>query len=277
MKRQLQTSLRQQRGISLFTVLILLLLALTAVLGAFRVANLNEAMLGNTADYVRARAAAEAMVRDAETDILGRLPPYTLTQADGQLGWPCKPKATDATASDPAYLGCRLNNGTVAAVPRKGQDDSTYLNNQDLFDNNTSTYPYRCSAGYCQQTNPTVLANIETNLAALTPYAATYRQFTGGTLTANATGSNPILTGTGTNARAWYWIEAVMSPGQAKFPASASSAASAPEQSPLVRQRQSNGGYLVFRITAVAQGLKPGTQVVIHSVFVPNPAQSGIN
>jgi hypothetical protein len=58
-----------QQGIALLTVLVLLLLSLTAVLGALRYSNLNEAMLGNTSDYNRTFAAAEALVRDAEIDI----------------------------------------------------------------------------------------------------------------------------------------------------------------------------------------------------------------
>jgi Tfp pilus assembly protein PilX len=95
-----------QQGIALVTVLVLLLLSLTAVLGALRYSNLNEAMLGNTSDYNRTFAAAEALVRDAEIDIRGRLPPYTL-QADGSRGTPCRPTAAGSLTTLAGFQGCR--------------------------------------------------------------------------------------------------------------------------------------------------------------------------
>lgn len=60
---------RCQRGISLFTVLIMLLLTMLLVLGALRLSQFNESVVGNQADAQRAYASAEALLRRAEADI----------------------------------------------------------------------------------------------------------------------------------------------------------------------------------------------------------------
>jgi len=59
----------QQRGFSLFIVLIMLLLSALLAMGGARTARLLESMAGNQRDYQRAFEAAEAALLDAERDI----------------------------------------------------------------------------------------------------------------------------------------------------------------------------------------------------------------
>lgn len=61
--------LRRQRGISLVTTMVMLLLTMLLVLGALRLSLFNESAVGNQADAQRAYASAEALLRHAEEDI----------------------------------------------------------------------------------------------------------------------------------------------------------------------------------------------------------------
>ena len=72
--------LHKQRGASLFTVFILLLLTALLVLGALRVSVFNESIVGNQADQQRAYAAAEALMQHAANDIYSNGPHCTSTE-----------------------------------------------------------------------------------------------------------------------------------------------------------------------------------------------------
>lgn len=246
-----------QHGISLITVLVLLLLCLVAVMGAFRVANLNEGMLGNTADYNRTRAAAEALVRDAEMDIRGRRPPYSTLQADGARGFPCRPNPANSTTSlvtAAGYVGCR--NPAAANTPWFPRNSEDFDAVSDIVTATSTTRP--CKDAICVADSMATLANIETDLANMTPLGATYGQFTRNQLTAPGVAGNPILTAI--PAQAWYWIEA--------FRYSESSNSTAHAANTLSPDPASS---IVYRITAIAQGMKAGTRVVLKSIFVPYP------
>lgn len=252
---------RRQRGISLITVLALLLLSLISVLGAFRVANLNEAMLGNTSDYNRAHAAAEALIRDAEMDIRGRRPPYTTIQTDGTRGFPCRPNPPTSTTSmitETGFVGCR-NQAVVNTpwFPRNSEDFDTV---NDIVTANSATL--RCMQGICVPLNIATLNNIENDLVNMAPLGATYGQYTRNALTAPGVAGNPILTNN--TAQAWYWVEA--------FRYSEVVNSGAHSASNLIPEPSSS---IVYRITAVARGMKAGTRVVIKSIFVPYPLSQG--
>jgi type IV pilus assembly protein PilX len=260
----IQSSKRAQRGISLFTVLIMLLLSLTAVLGAFRVANLNEALLGNTSDYARAQAAAEALVRDAEMDIRGRRPPITVVQADGSRGFPCRPNPPGSATSlltESGYIGCRQQGANPTTptpwFPRNSEDFDAV---SDLAAANNALT--RCMQGICVPLTESSLAPIEDNLATMTPFGATYGQYTRDSLAALDVQGNPILNSSIlVPARAWYWVEVFRYEQAVSSGASLASALIPDPSAPFV-----------YRITAVVQGLKSGTRVVVKSVFVPYPA-----
>ena len=61
-----------QRGASLFTVFILLLLTLLLVLGGMRVGIFNESIVGNQADIQRANAAAEAQMDALAAELVAK-------------------------------------------------------------------------------------------------------------------------------------------------------------------------------------------------------------
>lgn len=208
----------RQSGIALITVLVLMLLSLMAVLGSARVANLNEAMLGSTTDYNRARAAAEALMRDAQFDIRSRIAP---------------------AANAPWF-------------PMSSEDFDSV---NDIVAANSASQ--RCMNGICVPLDLTTHANIEDHLVDMTPLGASYGQFTQPATVPGVQG-NPILSFN--PARAWYWVElfryteAINSGGLVA--ANAIPDASKP---------------FIYRITAVAQGLKAGTRVVLTAVYVPFP------
>jgi type IV pilus assembly protein PilX len=253
---------QRQNGISLITVLVLLLLSLMAVMGSFRVANLNEAILGNSTDYNRTYAAAEALMTDAEIDIRGRIPPFT-KQADKRWGLPCVPTVAGGLMAATGYVGCR--NQAVANTPwfpEFDPDDFDAVSGiVDATIVTPNTVTRRCKLGICVPVNTTDLANIETDLTNMTPLGATYGQFTRANAwnTAPGVSSNPILNAS--PARAWYWVEVFRY---------TKSAVGALGGSATFTSAPSPDRPFVFRITVVAQGLKTGTQVVLRGVFVPS-------
>ena len=62
-------SLRQQRGLSLIVVMVIVLLSGILAVWTGRVANFNEIRAGNDSDYQRAVEAAQAMMLEAQLDI----------------------------------------------------------------------------------------------------------------------------------------------------------------------------------------------------------------
>jgi type IV pilus assembly protein PilX len=256
-----QVGNRRQRGISLITVLVILLLSLMAVMGAFRVANLNETILGSTADYNRAREAAEALIRDAEIDINGRRPPYTTVNADGKYGNPCLP----APAANATYTteGCRTPSTSSPPdkpwFPTNSEDFDTV---GDIVTANSATE--HCQDGICVPLNLAEHAHIEDNLGTMAPLGAKYGQFTRQLASDVAIGvsGNPILQCPSATTCGWYWVELFrLSESLPVGPAAA--AGLIPD----------GGRPFVFRITAVALGLKPGTRVVLTSSLMPFPKQ----
>ena len=246
----------RQHGATLIMVLIIMLLTMTAVMGGYRLANLNETVLSNASDYNRAVAAAEALIRDAEADIRGRLPPYTV-QSDGSLGTVCRPDTNNTLVTTAGYVGCRNQGGGRAYFPRSTEDFDAV----ETVVASATTTP-RCQDGICVPTNITYSPLIENNLTAMTPVAATYGQYTRNGLTAPGVSGNPILTAS--PAQAWYWVEV--------YKYTASLASSSTTANNLVPDPSVP---FIYRITAVAQGLKPGTQAVIKTTFVPYPASQG--
>jgi type IV pilus assembly protein PilX len=239
-------------------VLVILLLSLMAVMGAFRVANLNESMLGSTADYNRAYEAAEALMRDAEIDVNGRRPPYTKAQADGYYGWPCRPLSA-ASANDVAagFNGCR--NQATANTPWFPNNNDDFDTVSDIVTANSATQ--HCKEGICVPLSITEHANIEDNLGTMAALGATYGQFTRDALTAPGVSGNSILNCPGgaasTSNCGWYWVELFRYSGGGSVPPLAANVVPSTERP------------YVFRITVVALGLKEGTRVVLTSVIVP--------
>jgi type IV pilus assembly protein PilX len=251
------TSPLHQQGATLITVLIIMLLTMTAVLAGYRASSLNEIITSNSSDYLRAVAAAEALIRDAEIDIRGRVPPYSPLQADGAQGAPCRPSPTNPLMSATGFMGCRDTSTGRAYFPRSSEDYDTI---ETIV--STASSATRCQDGICIPPDLNMHANIENNLAIMAPLGATYGQHTRSAMTAPGAQGNPILTAA--TAQAWYWVEV--------FKYSSSLASTATTASHLIPDPSAP---FVYRITAVARGLKDGTQVVIKTTFVPYPASQG--
>ncbi|WP_162241842.1 pilus assembly protein [Pseudorhodoferax sp. Leaf267] len=229
-----------QRGVALLTVMVVLVLCVLAVAANTRSGLLHEMLVGHQSDQLRAQAAAEALVRDAEIDILGVLP-------DGS---PCQPLA-------PGAIGCRMRGGE--ALPGAPYFPSSI----DEFEEARALVQVGaaipCRDGICFPASLQALEHIEDALDTMQAVGAHYGQFTRSGLAASAVTGNPLLAPT--PARAWYWIEAFLydiGPDSLK--------ARGHLQPDPVRP-------FVYRITAVALGLKPGTRAVVKSVFVPYPSE----
>ena len=65
------SSLRRQRGVSLFIVIVFVMMSMLLALWGARTSLFNEIIVGNDADYQRAFEAAQALIQDAEFDIRG--------------------------------------------------------------------------------------------------------------------------------------------------------------------------------------------------------------
>jgi len=229
-----------ERGIALIVVMVMLILGSILVLGSTRTTWFNEMLVGNESDYSRTYAAAEALIRDAEADIRGLAP-------GGQQFNPVDP-------------GDVFYNGSARRIGRPFFPQS--VTELDLLRAPIAALGgVPCMDGICLPVGEAGLgANWWTNAATLNAMiarAATYGQFTRASLPtpALATG-NAALTSAAPNG--WYWVEVF------KYQSSGSEPAGLPVPD------EYNQPFF-FRITAIARGLKPGTQVVLRTIFVPRP------
>jgi len=243
-----------ERGVALFTVMVVVLLSMLLALLASRTALFNEMIVGNDADYQRAYEAAQAMLQDAENDIRG-------IRADGKhclLG-------LDVASKSPAVCRCAdpgtdsvdrckkpdINNARdIAVIPRQQGDlDSLFA---FIAKHGGSM---RCKDALCVMRPSSAAQDFWTGASfdAWKAAGARYGQYTGAAplTTAGASDTdNPVL-----KNRAWYWIEI----GKYQELLFASSEKYPPFNPP---------DSVVYRITAIAQGIKPGTQVVLQEIYV---------
>ena len=243
-----------QRGISLIIILLILVLVGLTALSASRSAMFNESVTGNEADYNRALAAAESLIRDAQVDIVGYFSP---TQ-------PCQVGIL--------YIGCRLSVNVVPTVPTlllpffpqpKNGNDADELRNV------LSALPIPCVKGICAPVAwpanalPDRFWLRPDFMATYVPLSATYGEFTQANGVQPGVTSNPILTAgnhVAANAQAWYWVELI--PGYAEFRCGGN-----------VGCPNSQSPYM-YRVTAVARGRR-NTMAVIQNYFVPSPPVPG--
>ena len=234
---------RAQTGVSLVVVLVMVLLSMLLVLGGSRLAVLNEALVGSDSDYQRAFEAAQALLRDAEQDVRG----------------------LDATGAI-CVATCR---GTLGAqiFPIDSDDYQTLMQA-------TSTLAWPCVNGVCTNlAGNTVDATVNSSnfwqtaayVTAMSARGTAYGTYTGATPT--ATSGNPLLINTATRG-SWYWVEVL--PYDVAMAASVGGAA--------IRWQPNTGigapPPMVYRITALAQGNKPGTQAVVQMTYVPDPTRN---
>ncbi|MBK7051068.1 MAG: pilus assembly protein [Rhodoferax sp.] len=125
----------------------------------------------------------------------------------------------------------------------------------------TKSPTHRCWEGICMPVNSTDLAIFEANpvtYADMIKLGAKYGQFTRSKLLAKEADVNPALSG---DKKSRYWIEVFRYGEAVNSGAVAANAALPTMEAPYI-----------YRITAIAQGRKEGTRVVIRSIFVPYPA-----
>jgi type IV pilus assembly protein PilX len=276
-----------QQGVALLTTLIILLLSSIVVLGAFRVGFLNEILIGTEADHNRARAAAEALVRDAEMDIRGRRPPFDVIQSNFQRGMPCRPEPANSTTSlvvqadyrtftDEAGIGgCRAKQVADTPYIPDSVDDYDPVKTVVLANQATNGTTFPCSQGICTPATMSDLGDFHTNLStAMMDQGAIYGQYTRQSLAEQGVEGNALLlkpgaaTEANNKASAWYWIEIFLSPVNTE---SEHVAAPGEPVDPRDKYTTIKKHELVYRITAIAKGRKAGTQVVLKSLFIPFP------
>lgn len=240
-----QDSTEHQHGIALITVMVTLLMCSVVVLASMRTGMLQEMLTANQSDELRAHAAAEALLNDAETDIRGVLP-------DGRL---CRASLLAPDQALDGFIGCRERGQSAqAGAPYFPQDLEEFEDVRAL----AVTFSIPCSKGICVPPNMDVFANIEDTLPAMIASGATYGQFTRVDLASPGAAGNPLLSGS--TARAWYWIEVF------RYDIGLDTLATNSRASPDPTRP------FVYRITAVALGLKPGTRAVVKSFFIPHPS-----
>lgn len=238
----------RQRGVALFVVIVFVMLSMLLALWASRTALFNELVVGNDADYQRAFEAAQALLQDAELDIRGEMadgspcsgPPcraYT-----GNLQFPADTKEINPLIIELENEPTRCKHGLCAR--RVGR--------QDFWNYAKADTPIKPAAN-------TSLGEVP--LSDLMTVGARYGQYTGAIAPSTADGPlNPILAETASGRGGWYWIEIMRYSDKAKSANVIVDSTSS--QLPL-----NLDVYVVFRITALALGRKPGTLVVLQETY----------
>lgn len=235
-------SLRRQRGVSLFVVIVFVMMSMLLALWGARTSLFNEMIVGNDADYQRAFEAAQALIQDAEFDIRGERPD----------GLACDRAIPNVNADT-----CRPAPSALVWFPTEDKELG------DLV----STLGAKASTGYClkgiclKRTQNQDFWNDKTALTAMLPEGARYGHYTGAqTGGTGTTASNPILKSSTAGEGGFYWIEVMPYDPNAG-------------NSGLITNGSTNlplnlKPSIAYRITAIARGLKPNTQVVLQSTFV---------
>ena len=237
----------RQRGVALFVVIVFVMLSMLLALWASRTSLFNEMVVGNDADYQRAFEAAQALLQDAELDIRGEM-------ADGNL---CSAPPCRAYSSALQFPGDTNEiNPLITALEAettrcKDGLCARRVGRQDFWNYATAETPIKPAADTGQGEVP---------LSDLMTVGARYGQYTGAANTTTSGPLNPILAETAAGQGGWYWIEIMRYSDKAK---SANLIVdSTTSQLPL-----NLDVYVVFRITALAVGRKPGTSVVLQETY----------
>lgn len=237
----------QQQGVALFVVIVFVMLSMLLALWASRTSLFNEMIVGNDADYQRAFEAAQALLQDAELDI----------RSENPDGSPC----TGAS--------CRNNIGAAYKIPVDSPEVTPLLADLDLE-------ATKCKDGLCLKragrqdfwntNSSTTLQAGEVKLEDMIKpnVGARFGQYSGATAGNTSTPANPILADTSANDRGgWYWIEVLRYDESSK---NSGVIVSGTVTDNLLRLSLKPN--LVYRITALAFGRKPGTMAVLQQTYV---------
>ena len=241
-----------QRGVALFVVIVFVLLTMLAALWASRTALFGEMIVGNDADYQRAFEAAQALLQDAELDIREEHAdgtPWRQSDAARTLNAPCEANSDI----------CR----TKADLPRPPETA------EDLGDllAHLKTQSTGCQHGLClKRTGNQDFWNDTATLTAMTAanVGARYGQYTGAKKGDSSNPANPILQETGAGKGGWYWIEVLPYDQSSKSSGVIVGGSGSTNLDLLALNLKP---HVVYRITALAQGLKPNTRVVLQQTY----------
>lgn len=241
-----------QRGVALFVVIVFVLLTMLAALWASRTALFGEMIVGNDADYQRAFEAAQALLQDAELDIREEHAdgtPWRQSDAARTLNAPCEANSNI----------CR----TKADLPRPPETA------EDLGDllAHLKTQSTGCQHGLClKRTGNQDFWNDTATLTAMTAanVGARYGQYTGAKKGDSSNPANPILQETGAGKGGWYWIEVLPYDQSSKTSGVIVGGSGATNLDLLPLNLKP---HVVYRITALAQGLKPNSRVVLQQTY----------
>ena len=252
----------QQQGVALFVVIVFVMLSMLLALWGSRTSMFNELVVGNDADYQRAFEAAQTLLQDAELDIRGE-----------------NPDGTFCTGAK-----CRNNISGAPKIPLEGQDVTPLL----AMLNSKET---KCSYGLCAKRAgrqdfwnytastspaPTDLKPGEVTLEKMTGVdsanvnvGARYGDFTGATFGEEGT-ANPILADRSkANRGGWYWIEILRYDESSKndgvIVRSNPDGSINTNANSLLRLNLTPN--VVYRVTAIAYGRKPGTMAVLQQTY----------
>ena len=245
-----------QRGVALLTVLVFTMLTMLGALWASRTSLFNEMVVGNDADYQRAFEAAQALLQDAELDIRSAEP-------DGKTQI-----TSDGVDCTPGGDVCRLGLSNYQ-IPNEQQDVGRLISELS-----SKTASQQCWRGLCaKRTGKQDFWNDETTLKAMaTPDAgARYGRFTGAKQGSTTNMATPLLqwdASTPYNQGGWYWIEVLPYVKQAAAGGLIVDAKADTDTGSADILRLSATPNVVYRITAVVHGRKPGTQVVLQETYV---------
>jgi len=243
--------LRQQRGVSLFIVLIFVMLTMLLTLWASRTSLFNEMIVGNNVDLERTFEAAQSLLQDAELDILGQ-------DAKGNT---CRSDGTQPTA-------CRKNGSGVLQFPIAGGTgkDSPLALFASLA--NSSNPVRHCKDGICLKPDRSQQAdfwNDKDVLDAMLETGARYGTYTGAKTGGSNLQGNPILAENSDQKGGWYWIETMRTSKDNENKKLIVDYA-AVDTSFIVPVNTDPP--LIYRITALAKGRKENSQVVLQEVYV---------
>lgn len=234
----------REQGAAVFIVMVVMLLGALLVAWSSRAALFTERVTGNEADYLLAFEAAQAMLADAELDAMGIM-------ADGSAcAAPCRSKNAELLQLPDSFTLLDSDGGNMLALAHAMQDLEVPCQQGLCFDDG------RLPALFWR--NPEVLTSMQAG-------AALYGEFTGAVQNA-AMGNSRLLVTSGmlnnrTLANAWYWIEPL------EFNANSPIGQRYAPIGQAVGMNSTNG--IVYRITAIAQGRRPGTRAIVQSIMVP--------
>jgi Tfp pilus assembly protein PilX len=263
--------LARQRGFSMFIVMVILLLTLILVLGGLSMMNLNESLVGNQSDAQRAYGAAQALVDAAKRDIRlnGRYCNAGPSgQPTGNLGTTGPSVVNLYYTSGATPLAATSTPICTLRFPRNMDDYNQMLGASVVgLGHCASAAPY---TGVCISNGPTnpnfTSATIDDSLSGAEQWSngVNYTQYAGDSVdygSGAAVGGGSVSLALGDADRGRYWVEVFPF---AINPIGLGGSANAPAP---------DSGYpFVFRITAMAKGIRGGTVSVLRTYYMPYPA-----